>query len=133
MAVYSLNGVLLVLNSPVTVNKFIYPITYFFSEERFSKVPTTTVTNGVQEVTITVSNNGYRPNKLIVKSGQPVKLTLQSKDAYSCAAAFIFAEFGINTFLEANDTQTFTFTPKEPGKYQFSCSMGMYTGVLEVI
>lgn len=133
MALYGINGALLVLNSPVTVNKLVSPLTYFFSDERFSKLSETTTTNGVQAVTITVLNNGYQPNKLRVKSGQPVSLTLESKDTYSCALAFVFKEFGINTFLKSTDSQTFTFTPTKPGKYQFTCSMGMYSGVLEVI
>ena len=133
MAIYSINGVLIVLNSPLTLNKVIAPITYFFSDQRFSDTSEITTTNGVQEVTIQVLNNGYQPNRFKVKSGQPVKLTLQSKDTYSCALAFVFKEFDINTFLEANDTQSFTFTPTKPGKYQFTCSMGMYTGIMEVI
>jgi plastocyanin domain-containing protein len=133
MAIYSINGVLIVLNSPITVNKLVSPITYFFSDERFSNGSEIKVTNGVQEATINILNNGYRPNRLRVKSGQPVKLTLQSKDTYSCALSFVLKEFGINTFLEANDTKTFTFTPNKPGKYQFTCSMGMYSGVMEVI
>lgn len=133
MAIYSINGVLIVMNSPITIHKLVSPIVYFFSDERFSSAAETKATNGVQEVTINITNNGYQPNRLKVKSGQPVKLTLQSKDAYTCASAFVFKEFGIATFLEANDTETFTFTPTKPGKYQFTCSMGMYTGIMEVI
>lgn len=133
MAIYSLNGVLIVTNSPITVNKIVAPIVHVFSADRFSKQGETTETNGVQEITINILNSGYQPNRLRVKSGQPVKLTLKSRDTYSCALSFVFKEFNINTFLEANDTKSFIFTPTKPGRYPFSCSMGMYTGVLEVI
>lgn len=133
MAIYSLNGVFIVLDSPLTLQKIVSPVTYFFSDERFSNTTEVTTVDGNQQVTIQVLNNGYAPNRFRVKSGQPVKLILQSKDTYSCALAFVFKEFGINTFLEANDTQSFTFTPTKPGKYQFTCSMGMYTGIMEVI
>ena len=133
MAIYGINGVLIVVNSPITINKVISPITYFFSDERFSRIPMTETTNGVQEVTINVTNTGYEPSKVRVRSGQPVSLTLRSRDTYSCALSFVLKEFGINTFLKATDTQTFTFTPTKPGKYQFTCSMGMYTGTFEVI
>lgn len=133
MAIYSINGVLLVIDSPLTLNKLTAPITYFFSDERFTDLSQSSTTNGVQEVTIKILNNGYQPNRLKVKSGQPVRLKLQSNGTYSCALSFVFKEFGIKTFLEATDTQTFTFTPTKPGKYQFTCSMGMYTGVMEVI
>lgn len=133
MALYGINGVLIVVNSPITFNKVVAPIVYFFSDERFSNNTTAPVTNGVQQVTINVLNNGYDPKYIKVKSGQPVQLTLKSNETYTCALAFIFKEFGIKTFLEATDTQSFTFTPNEVGKYRFSCSMGMYTGTMEVI
>jgi uncharacterized protein len=136
MAMYSLNGALIVVDSPVTLSKITRPITHFFSDERFEKSGSAYSVNtvdGIQQVTIGVYNSGYSPKYVKVKSGIPVQLTLQSKDTYSCALAFVLREFGINTFLEATDTQSFTFTPTKTGKYTYTCSMGMYTGTLEVI
>jgi uncharacterized protein len=133
MAAISINGVLVVLDSPVTVQKVTRPLTYFFSNERFAETSAVENVAGVQKVTITVSNNGYSPSYIRVKSGMPVELTLITKETYSCAVAFRLPEFGIATFLEPTSSKQFTFTPTKPGKYTFSCSMGMYTGVLEVI
>lgn len=136
LAVMSLNGVLLVLNSPITLNTFTKPITYFFSDERFNyagQQTSPTVTNGIQEVSIQVNANGYSPRRLTVKAGIPVKLTLHSTDAYSCASYFILKAFNIKAQLGANDTQSFTFTPTQKGKFPYTCAMGMYTGTLEVI
>jgi sulfite exporter TauE/SafE/plastocyanin len=134
MTIYGLNGVLVVVDSPITLNKIASPITYFFSDQRFSNTPdTSTTVNGVQQVTIGIFNNGYNPKNIKVKSGQPVELTLESKDTYSCALSFVFKEFGIKTFLESTDSKTFTFTPTKKGKYTFTCSMGMYSGTMEVI
>ena len=133
MAVYSLNGVLVVLNSPLTIQSVVRPVTWFFSDERFAPQSEVAVEDGLQKVTIDVYNNGYQPRYLKVKSGTPVELTLKSHDTYSCAVAFVFNEFGIDTFLGPTDSQTFTFTPTKPGRYQFSCSMGMYTGIMEVV
>ncbi|MDA1079814.1 MAG: sulfite exporter TauE/SafE family protein [bacterium] len=135
MAIYGLNGALIVINSPITLNKLVSPVTYFFSDERFSSsaTPPSSVVDGVQKVTIQVLNEGYSPRYVRVQSGVPVQLTLQSKDTYSCALAFMLSEFGIETFLEATDTQTFTFTPTKKGKFTYTCSMGMYTGTLEVL
>mgnify|MGYP006422000029 CR=1 FL=1 len=67
------------------------------------------------------------------KKGVPVNLTLNSNDVYSCALSFVFREFGIRASLKSTDSQSFVFTPNKAGRYTFSCSMGMYTGVLEVI
>ncbi len=133
MAIYSVNGVLLVSGSPVTLNRMISPVTYFFSEERFADGYITAQRNGVQTVSINILNNGYNPRYVKVKSGVPVELTLNSNEVYSCALAFVFREFGINTFLKSTDTQTFTFTPTRKGKFTYTCSMGMYSGTMEVI
>lgn len=133
MALYSINGVLLVMDSPITLQKMTRPITYFFSNERFTTNTVSPMQDGAQQVTIGVFNQGYSPNFVKVKAGVPVQLTLTSKDTYSCALAFVFPEFKIKTFLNATDTQTFTFTPTKPGTYTYTCSMGMYTGTMEVI
>ncbi|MBU2543629.1 sulfite exporter TauE/SafE family protein [Patescibacteria group bacterium] len=133
MFIYSVNGVLLVINSPITINKIIQPVTYFFSAQRFEQSASAIVTDGVQQVEIQILNRGYSPNYVKVRRGVPVQLTLQSNGVYSCALSFVFKEFGINTFLESTDLQLFTFTPNKPGKYAFTCSMGMYAGTMEVI
>lgn len=132
----SLNGILTVLDAPLTFNKLVQPVTYFFSAERFSStvgaVPIDPDT-GAQQVVIQVQNNGYSPNKIQVKAGIPVQLTLQTRDTYSCATAFVLKAFNISLQLAPTDIKMVTFTPTQAGKYPFTCSMGMYTGVLEVI
>ncbi|MCD8484309.1 sulfite exporter TauE/SafE family protein [Candidatus Woesebacteria bacterium] len=133
MALYSLNGVLIVMNSPVSSKTIMQPLREVFSgpPEWYQEDSGQAAVSNT--VTINVLNSGYSPRYVRVKSGEPVTLTLQSDDTYSCALAFVLSEFGINTFLESTDSQTFTFTPTKPGKYTFTCSMGMYTGTLEVI
>lgn len=135
MAVYSVNGVLIVADAPITLNKIARPVTYFFSDERFSNSGSvdTITKNGVQKVTINALNQGYSPNYVKVKKDVPVDFIIQSNGTYSCALSFVFKEFGIATFLEATDSQTFRFTPTKKGRFTYTCSMGMYTGVMEVI
>ncbi len=135
LALYSANGVLTVLNAPITLQKTIDSITYFFSERRIEdKVLNITPTiEGQQSVTIRALNQGYSPRYVRVRAGVPVALTVESQDTYSCALAFVMRDFDISTFLEATDSKTFHFTPPKPGKYAFSCSMGMYTGVIEAL
>ena len=133
MAAYSINGVLLVLGSPITLNSIVRPVAGIFSGDREAQALTTMETDGVQEVTINVLSRGYQPNYVKVKKGVPVKLTLNSNETYSCALAFVLKEYGINTFLKSTDSQSFTFTPQNKGRFTFTCSMGMYSGTLEVI
>jgi sulfite exporter TauE/SafE len=86
-----------------------------------------------QTIEIKVTASGYSPNRIQVRRGVPVTLKLIGVDAYSCAAAFRIPSLGIKKNLQANETQVVTFTPEKSGKIPFSCSMGMYSGVIEVI
>jgi len=132
LSLSSLNGVLVVADSPVTFNKLSQAI-LDPAGVMGTTTPTATVKDGVQEITINILPTGYSPQKLSVQAGLPVALTLTSNNVYSCASFFVLPAFNIKASLAPTDTQTFTFTPKVKGRYTFTCSMGMYTGVLEVI
>jgi uncharacterized protein len=86
-----------------------------------------------QNAEILVTAGGYSPSYIKVKQGSPVTLKLTSKNAYSCASAFRIPSLRISKNLGANETQSITFTPTSAGKILFSCSMGMFTGVIEVL
>lgn len=126
-SLYILNSSLILFNSPLTFSTLTRPITWFFSDERFEASP---VSN---QITINISSTGYSPRYFKVKVNRPVTLTLVSKNVHSCALSFVFKTFNIRTLLEPNDTQSFTFIPTKVGNYTFSCSMGMYSGTMEVI
>ena len=132
MAIYSINGVLLVINSPITLNRIFSPLANIFSKKDVT-TSESVIKGDVQQVAIEVLNNGYNPNYIKVKKGVPVEFTLKSNGVYSCALSFIFQEYGIRVSLQSTDVKTFNFTPANTGKYQFSCSMGMYRGIMEVV
>lgn len=132
LGLFSLNGVLIVIDSSLAIRN-LPSFAQLSSNSTTQAQPTAQIENGVQQVTIAVQNQGYTPQHIKVKQGVPVNLTLTTSDTYSCAVSFVFPEFGIRTFLEPTDSQSFQFTPQEMGTFNFSCSMGMYTGTLEVI
>lgn len=123
LAVSNINGILVVLNAPIA----------FRNRNQTSSNPVAIASKGVQEITIIAGGNGYAPNKFTVKVGVPVQLTVETKDTLSCSSSFIFKPFNISFQLGPNDSKTATFIPAKPGTYQFSCGMGMYHGVMEVI
>ncbi|MCL5784193.1 MAG: sulfite exporter TauE/SafE family protein [Patescibacteria group bacterium] len=86
-----------------------------------------------QEYQIDISGSGYSPNYLKVKKGLPVKITLNSNNSYGCALAFRIPSLGISKNLRPTDSQTIEFTPTEVGQIPFSCSMGMFRGVIDVV
>ncbi|MCL4366492.1 sulfite exporter TauE/SafE family protein [Patescibacteria group bacterium] len=86
-----------------------------------------------QEYQVQISGSGYSPNYLKVKKGLPVKINLVSNNSYGCALAFRIPSLGITKNLKPTDSQTIEFTPKEVGQIPFSCSMGMFRGVIDVV
>jgi plastocyanin domain-containing protein len=132
-----------VLDSPISFNTITQPVTYFFSNERFAQDVSGTMSgqnavvgqakDSVQKVKINVVSNGYEPNYFKVKVGVPVELTVSTNETYSCASTFLMKSFKIALQLAPTDSKTVTFTPTQKGKFPFNCSMGMYTGTMEVL
>ena len=97
-----------------------------------SQDPNVVLENGVQVIHMTEGNNGYTPNNFSIKKDVPVKWIIDGQAPYSCASTIVLAKYGIKKTLVAGEN-TIEFTPTEVGKLPFSCSMGMYTGVFNVI
>ena len=136
MALYSFNGILQVMDSNYSLERLgprIVKLLPPYDQSAERVIPTPSIVDGVQPVTINILNSGYSPRYFAVKNGIPVKLTVNAGEVYSCATAFTFRAFGINAFVKPNTNQVFTFTPDKKGIYTFSCSMGMYSGTMEVI
>lgn len=136
MAISGVNGALQVMDSPYTLERLGPKIVALLPPYDTSPAPATSTVgeiNGVQAVTIDVQNSGYTPKRFSVKAGVPVSLTVKAGQVYTCAAAFTFRAFGISAYIKPNTSQVFNFTPAQKGTYTFSCSMGMYSGTMEVI
>lgn len=88
--------------------------------------------DGKQIVKITQTASGYSPDKITVKRGIPVKLLVNATNLYSCSASLVISKYRIFTSLKEGINE-FEFTPENAGPVKFSCSMGMYTGVINVI
>lgn len=137
MALYGINGVVTVLDLPFSMQRIGQAISSIgeppdlYANQNTGNIAQTE--NGKQQVKIFITNRGYSPPQLWVKAGTPVELTLQSNDTYSCATSFTLKKFNIFEQLEPSDQKTLAFTPTEKGDFVYSCSMGMYTGVLHVL
>lgn len=94
--------------------------------------PNVKMENGVQVVRMTENSRGYSPNNFTVKKGISVKWIIDAQDPFSCASSLTISKLGIRKSLKAGEN-IIEFTPKDTGVLKFSCSMGMYTGVFNVV
>ncbi|EKD87047.1 MAG: hypothetical protein ACD_37C00065G0007 [uncultured bacterium] len=127
----SIYGGLVAMGAPISINK----ITSSFKEDDSKKLSLAypPVKNGFQEITINVSSNGYSPSSLVLKEGISTKLKLKTIDAYSCAIAFRIPALKMGVNLKPSGTEVLDLPKLSKGNYDFTCSMGMYTGVIKVL
>lgn len=83
-----------------------------------------------QNVVLGIKNYNYYPNTVTVKSGKPVRISLDSTVS-GCYRSFTIKSLGIAKNLPTPEDYI-EFTPTKPGTYKFACSMGMGTGNLIV-
>ncbi len=91
-----------------------------------------TLEQGVQIVRMTQNGSGYSPNTFTIKKGIPVKWIVTSVDVNTCASSIVSQALNIRASLNLGEN-VFEFTPDKTGAIKFSCSMGMYRGVFNVV
>lgn len=88
--------------------------------------------NGVQIIRLVQDAQGYHPSVLpTLRKGVPARMIVDSKESYTCASSLVIPQFGIRRQLQPGQN-IIDFTPKKDGTLPFSCSMGMYRGVINV-
>lgn len=88
-------------------------------------------TGGTQEITIKV-HGGYSPEVVEVAAGRPLRLIFDRVENNPCSDEVVLGAFGIRRELPAFAKTTIEFTPDKPGRYEFTCGMGMLHGALVV-
>jgi sulfite exporter TauE/SafE len=91
------------------------------------------IIDGKQNVTITVTSRGYKANVNTLKLGVPVKLTLITNSVAGCSRAFTIPDYNISKLLPVTGETILEFTPDKLGNLTYTCSMGMYSGQFIII
>lgn len=92
------------------------------------------IVDGKQVIKMNASSRGYSPNKFTVRAGIPVRWEITDTGTSGCTNAVISQGlFSGQISLTPGETSIKEFTPTTPGKYKFSCWMGMISGVIEVV
>ena len=93
--------------------------------------------DGIQEVTLVVTPQGYSPVHFAVKKGVPVRLIFRQLGQVGCGNELLFqwGEGKSATLLLAseNDKQVLEFTPDQAGEFRFNCPHLIYRGVMTVL
>ena len=103
---------------------------YFFFSAR-PAASAVSAAGGVQQVAITVKG-GYSPSVVEVVRGRPVQLSFYRDEENSCSEELLLPAFSIRRDLPAFKTTLVELLPEKPGRYEFTCGMGMLRGSLIV-
>lgn len=128
LAYLSFNGGLTALGSPLAPSRIVASL---FPEQYGIAVPAQIV-GGVQELRIEASGQGYVPNHFIAQTDQPIRLRLITNDTFSCSRLFTIPSLGIEKELPMSGETVVELPALPKGELYFSCSMGMFTGLIEV-
>jgi sulfite exporter TauE/SafE len=82
-------------------------------------------------LTLKAENNGYQPRVLHAPAGTTLTLNLVTKNTFSCSRAFVIPALNQEVLLPATGIVPIAIPAQAAGtRMQFTCSMGMYTGVI---
>ncbi|RSM62037.1 hypothetical protein DMB66_23030 [Actinoplanes sp. ATCC 53533] len=138
MGVYTLNGGLELSGSPLAASRVAEtlglgdpPVTSRAAPD--DAPPLSTTADGTQQVIVTAVTGAYRPGNIRVTAGTPTTLIVRSRDADGCVRAFVIADRDIQRILPADGDTVIDLGVLKPGRLDYSCGMGMYTGHLTIV
>lgn len=87
--------------------------------------------DGTQEATVVV-DRGYVPSRIELEAGVPAVLRFERRESDPCSELLVCELLPSEHRLAAYAQTLVRFTPQRPGRYAFTCGMGMYSGELVV-
>ncbi len=87
--------------------------------------------DGTQEARVVV-DRGYRPSRIDLEAGIPATLCFERREDDPCTELLVSELWPNAHRLVAHGETEVRFTPQRPGRYVFTCGMGMYSGQLLV-
>lgn len=81
-----------------------------------------------QEASVTVTEAGFDPQRLTMRSGRPARVTFTRTSDNTCATKVVFPLLKIERDLPLNKSVAIEFTPAAPGEIAFVCGMNMLRG-----
>lgn len=126
IALFSLDGALKLGGSPVTLAKATAALI-----KSAPAVPAQLAADGVQEARVTAGSGGYSPGRVQIRRGQAARLIFAGDGSGGCALSLVFQ--GRQYYLTATGETPIQLAPQEAGTIEYTCSMGMYGGRIDVV
>ena len=138
-AFLSLDSGLNVMGFPYTITRLAnasqanaYTIPRIDDPANFPSVSNNEVPRPSSDVVVYANNDGYYPYESYAIAGEPVTLRLKTNNTISCSRSFIIPSLNIKALLDATGEEVIDIPPQKAGTtLAYSCSMGMYTGVIK--
>jgi plastocyanin domain-containing protein len=83
---------------------------------------------GVRTIPMQVTVDGFVPEQISLKAGQPVKFVVTRVTDETCAKDLLIDGTDIKAPLPLNQAVEIAWTPAKAGKVNFGCAMGMMVG-----
>ncbi len=112
------------------------PVTFASAKEALFAAPkpvaATIAASGTQEALITAGAGGYSPQRIQLQAGSPARLRFTGDGSSGCALALIFED---RQYILSPDAETPIELPamKAGQRIDYTCSMGMFGGRIEVV
>jgi sulfite exporter TauE/SafE/copper chaperone CopZ len=134
-ALYNINAQLNLLGLPSLSDVKFNNSNKMNSQENFTnEKDLPPIISGKQVIKMKASSYGYEPNYFKVRAGIPVRWEIEDVGTSGCTNAIISKSlFPDEIPLTPGKVSIKEFTPEKPGKYKFSCWMGMVSGMIEVV
>ena len=88
--------------------------------------------DGVQRIVVLARDTSYSPSVVAARPGTPTELTIRTNNTRGCTRSFVLPSFGVQRLLPATGDTTIELGELDPGVYEYTCGMGMYSGSIEV-
>ncbi|HEV2087872.1 MAG TPA: sulfite exporter TauE/SafE family protein [Cryptosporangiaceae bacterium] len=136
LGLYTLNGGLELTGSPLSASRIAQAAGFGSQPVTAAAAPTdappVTVTGGQQTIVLTARTGEYTPANIAVRAGVPTTLVVRSEGAEGCVRSFVIPSLGRQWVLPVNGDTPIDLGVLQPGRFDYTCGMGMYTGQLTV-
>jgi len=87
---------------------------------------------GPREIHVKATGDGFVPDKVSFKRGEPAVLVIKRTEEATCATEAIFVETGVKYDLPLNEEVRINIPTDQAATFHYACGMNMYKGEVVV-